>query len=71
MALLLRQKIQVELSAGTGVDDLGEVAGNVIRVAAIALGKGEGQLHYDLRRARNLAVEPGHAIEGHFAAMST
>lgn len=41
-ALLLRQKIEIELPAGTGVDDFGKVAGNVIRVAAIALGKSEG-----------------------------
>jgi len=43
LALLLRQKIEVELSAGTGIDDPGEVAGNIVGVAAVALGKGEGQ----------------------------
>lgn len=42
--LLFRQKIKVELSAGTDVDDFGEVAGNIVRVATVALGKGEGQL---------------------------
>ena len=62
LALLLREKIQVELSAGTGVDDFGEVAGNVVRVAAVALGKGEWQLQYDLGSGRDLAIDPGHAI---------
>ena len=44
LVLLFRQKIKVELSAGTDVDDFGEVAGNIVRVATVALGKGEGQL---------------------------
>ncbi len=68
LALLFRQEIKVELSAGTDVDDFGEVAGNIVRVAAVALGKGEGQLQYGLGPARNLAVEPGQSIQRHFAA---
>jgi hypothetical protein len=46
LALLFRQKIKVELSAGTDVDDFGEVAGNVVGVAAVTLGKGEGQFQH-------------------------
>ena len=40
--LLPRQEIEIELAAGTGVYNFGQIARDIVGVAAEPLGKGEG-----------------------------
>ena len=54
------------MAGGAGVDDGGEVASEIVTVAAGAKGHGEGEFHGDLGRANELTVLPGLAVNGDF-----
>ncbi len=71
--LFLPQKIEIRVTAGTGIHDGGDVPGKIVEVTArdaIGQGKSKGDLQRDLGRPNELSVPPGLTVNRDFTTGS-
>src|SRR5580658_628502 len=68
--LLLAQKIEVSVTAGTRIDDGGKVPGKIVGIAAITQGKSEGNLQRYLGCPDDFTVFPRLTVNRDFTARS-